>query len=70
MNGDLTAHARESLNKRRNIRLAWLERVLERPQLIQADALDAELEHRLGRIDEFEGRVSRVIAIRTLNRSA
>ncbi|EIC31038.1 MULTISPECIES: DUF4258 domain-containing protein [Methylomicrobium] len=61
MNYELTVHAQESLNKRRNIRLEWLERVLERPQLIEADALDAELEHRLGKIDEFEGWVLRVI---------
>jgi hypothetical protein len=49
------------LNKRRNIRLEWLERVIEQPQLIEVDAMDSDLEHRLGKIDEFEGRVLRVI---------
>jgi hypothetical protein len=32
MNYELTAHAQESLNKRNNIRLEWLERVPEQPQ--------------------------------------
>lgn len=35
MNYALTVHARESLTKRKNIRLDWLERVIECPQLIQ-----------------------------------
>jgi hypothetical protein len=61
MNYELTAHAQESLNKRNNIRLEWLERVLEQPQLVEADAVDSALEHRLGRIDEFDRRVLRVI---------
>lgn len=61
MKYELTAHARESLRKRANIRLEWLERVLTFPQIVQSDPCDAELEHRLGRIDEFEGRVLRVV---------
>lgn len=43
------------------IRLVWLERVLEQPQQVEPDLIDPELEHRLGRIDEYEGRVLRVI---------
>jgi len=58
---DLTKHAQESLAKRSNIRLEWLQQVLEKPQKIESDAIDPELEHRLGRIDEYEGRVLRVI---------
>lgn len=61
MNYELTIHARESLIKRPNIRLEWLERVIAHPQRVQADPLDSQLEHRLGKIDEFEGRVLRVI---------
>jgi len=57
----LTEHARESLAKRSNIRLEWLQRVLEQPQQVEPDPIDPELEHRLGRIDEYEGRVLRVI---------
>lgn len=69
MNYELTAHAQESLNKRRNIRLEWLERVLEHPMSIEADAIDTELEHRLGKIGEFEGRVCGSSSIRTSGRS-
>ncbi|MGY6278183.1 DUF4258 domain-containing protein [Methylomonas sp. MgM2] len=61
MNYELTVHAQESLNKRRNIQLKWLERVLEYPHRIEADAIDAELEHRPGKIDEFDGGVPRVV---------
>lgn len=61
MNYVLTEHARESLAKRSNIRLEWLQRVLEQPQQVEPDPIDSELEHRLGRIDEYEGRVLRVI---------
>jgi hypothetical protein len=57
----LTIHARESLAKRANIRLDWLERVLAHPQRTLADPVDPALEHRLGRIDEYQGRVLRVI---------
>lgn len=61
MKYELTTHARESLHKRANIRLEWLERVLEFPQIVRSDPFDAQLEHRLGRIDECEGRVLRVV---------
>ncbi len=61
MKYELTTHAKESLEKRSNIRLEWLERVISSPQLVQADSTDAELEHRIGKIEEFEGRVLRVI---------
>ncbi|WP_394754212.1 DUF4258 domain-containing protein [Crenothrix sp.] len=58
---ELTAHAQQSLQKRSNIRLEWLEQAITTPQLVHIDPTDAELEHRLARIDEFEGRVLRVI---------
>ncbi|HXF08749.1 MAG TPA: DUF4258 domain-containing protein [Candidatus Acidoferrales bacterium] len=61
MNYELTVHASESLRKRANIRRDWLERVMAQPQLVHPDLVDSELEHRMGRIDEFEGRVLRVI---------
>ena len=60
MSYQLTAHTQESLSKR-GIRLEWLEQVLRQPQLIQVDVMDDTLEHRLRRIDEFDGRVLRVI---------
>ena len=43
MKYELTTHAKESLKKRSNIRLEWLERVISSPQLVQADSTDAEL---------------------------
>ena len=61
MNYELTEHARESLRKRPNIRMEWIERVLRQPDLVEPDRTDPELEHRLGRIQESEGRVLRVI---------
>ncbi|MCX7099799.1 MAG: DUF4258 domain-containing protein [Methylococcales bacterium] len=61
MTYELTVHARESLRKRTNIRLEWLEQVIAHPQLVHADPIDSELEHRLSIIDDFEGRVLRVI---------
>jgi len=44
----------------------WLERVLETPQHVEQDPIDPELEHRLGRIDEYGGRVLRVIVKTTV----
>jgi Domain of unknown function (DUF4258) len=61
MTYDLTDHARESLRKRPTISLEWVERVLQQPERVEPDTVDAELEHRLGRIPEYDGRVLRVI---------
>lgn len=56
----LTEHARDALAKRR-ILTDWMERALTTPELIEADPIDADLEHRLTRIAEFENRVLRVV---------
>lgn len=66
MDFDLTEHARESLRKRPSIRLAWVEQVLHNPERSEPDGIDPDLEHRLGRIDEYEGRVLRVIVNRAV----
>jgi hypothetical protein len=58
---ELSDHARESLRKRPVIRMEWIEQVLKQPQQVDRDSVDAELEHRLGRIQEYDGRVLRVI---------
>ena len=55
-----TKHAEKVLNER-NISDEWLERVLENPELTEPDEIDPELEHRLGKIEEFGNRVLRVI---------
>ncbi len=60
MDYTLSEHARDALEKR-GIGVAWVERVLAQPQRTEADAVDSELEHRLGRVAEFENRVLRVI---------
>jgi hypothetical protein len=65
MDYTLSEHALESLRKRPVIRREWLERVLANPKRTEADRVDPDLEHRLGRIDEFGGRVLRVIVNRT-----
>jgi len=56
----LTEHARDALEKRQ-IAVAWVERVLARPKWTEPDPVDAALEHRLAAIPEFENRVLRVI---------
>jgi len=67
MNYELSEHAKESLRKRSNIRLQWLEQALSAPQLCESDPVDSELEHRLLRIDAFDGRVLRVIVNKTVH---
>ena len=65
MDFELTEHARESLRKRPKIRLAWMEQVLRNRS--EPDRIDPDLEHRLGRTDECEGRVLRVIVNRAVS---
>ena len=67
MDFELTEHARESLRKRPNIRMTWVEQVLRNPERSEPDGIDRDLEHRLGRIDECEGRVLRVIVNRAVS---
>lgn len=67
MKYELTEHARESLRTRSAIRMEWLERALAQPQKVEPDTLDPELEHRLLRIDEYGGRVLRVIVNKVRN---
>jgi hypothetical protein len=56
----LTEHARDALEKR-EIALAWVERVLDAPEATEADPVDPDLEHRLAAIPERGNRVLRVI---------
>jgi len=67
MTFDLTDHARESLRKRPTILLEWVERVVQQPERVEPDSVDADLEHRLGRIPEYDGRVWRVIVKKATN---
>lgn len=56
----LTEHARDVLEKRQIAR-SRVERALEAPELIEADPVDSELEHRVTCVPEFQNRVLRVI---------
>jgi hypothetical protein len=56
----LTEHARDALEKRQ-IQIAWVEQALTAPEVTEVDPMDADLDHRLARIPEFENRVLRVI---------
>ncbi len=60
MDYHLTEHARDALERRR-IQVAWLERTVSEPEWTEPDKIDTNLEHRLARIQEFGGRVLRVI---------
>ena len=56
----LTEHALESINER-HIRLEWVDLVFSQHQWIEPDRVDSTLEHRMRRIDEYDGRVLRLI---------
>lgn len=61
---ELTEHARDALENRK-IELAWVERVIDFPERTEADAVDPDMEHRLGRVPEWGNRVLRVIVNRS-----
>jgi len=56
----LTGHAAFVIAER-EIRIEWVERVFARPERTQPDRSDPDLKHALGRIEEFGGRVLRVV---------
>jgi hypothetical protein len=60
MDFELTQHAKETIEERK-IPVSYVERVIKNPELIHPDLNDTDLEHRLGAIEEYEGRVLRVI---------
>jgi len=60
MNCELTQHARDVMEERQ-ILIAWLERVLTNPALIEPSLTDSELESRFAKIPEFGDRVLRVV---------
>jgi hypothetical protein len=45
----------------REIKTTWVVRVLTKPQRTEIDRSDSALTHALGRIDECDGRVLRVV---------
>ena len=60
MKYELTRHAKDSVAEQ-EIETEWIERVLTSPGRRMPDKRNAFLEHRLGVIDEFGGRVLRVV---------
>jgi uncharacterized DUF497 family protein len=60
VNYELTQHARDVLEER-GISVAWMERVLANPALIQPSLTAPDLEIRFGKVAEFGDRVLRVI---------
>lgn len=65
MNYELTQHARDALRER-NIPVEWMERVIEKPALVEPRASDLTLESRLARIPEHGNRVLRVVINKTV----
>ncbi len=64
MKYELSDHARTVIRER-EIPTEWIEQVLHQPQKVEDDSSDTELEHRLGRIKQYGGRVMRVIINKT-----
>ena len=56
----LTQHAQDVM-KEREILTNWLEQVLENPEWTEPDKANPNLEHRLGRIVEYDSRILRVV---------
>ncbi|MFB3785880.1 MAG: DUF4258 domain-containing protein [bacterium] len=60
MNYSLSKHAKNVIQERK-IPIEYLERVVGRPERIEPDRENPELEHRLSRIPECGNRVLRVV---------
>jgi hypothetical protein len=61
---EYTQHAVGHIAKRQ-IQVAWIERAVQQPDVVEDDEFDAELEHRLGKVPEPANRVLRVIVTKT-----
>jgi len=63
---ELSAHA-ATVMAERDILVAWVERVLSRPERTEPDSADPELRHAFGRIPERDDRVLRVVYNETIS---
>lgn len=61
---EFTKHARQVIQERK-IKPDWIALALSKPEKIEQDSTDQELEHALARIPEFGNRVLRVIYNKT-----
>ena len=59
-----TQHAVARMAKRQ-LQREWVERVVAKPETIEDDEFDSELEHRLGKVPELANRVLRVIVTKS-----
>jgi Domain of unknown function (DUF4258) len=57
---DLSRHVKDVISARQ-VRLVWLEQVLDSPEVVEADRDDPELVHHVGRIKEHGNRALRVV---------
>ncbi|MBV8226996.1 MAG: DUF4258 domain-containing protein [Verrucomicrobia bacterium] len=63
---DLSKHARDVISARQ-IELAWVEQVLDSPEVVEADRDDPELMHHVGRIKRHGDRALRVVFNKSVN---
>ena len=62
----LTHHAELKLQER-GLRLDWVKRTARNPLWVEPEPNDKSAERRFGRIDEFGGRMLRVVCVETEN---
>ena len=60
----LTRHAQVKLQER-GLKMEWVERTVRNPLWIQPEPRDQTAERRFARIDEFGGRILRVVCVET-----
>jgi hypothetical protein len=63
---DLSKHARDVISARQS-ELAWVEQVLDSPEVVEADRDDPELMHHVGRIKRHGDRALRVVFNKSVN---
>ena len=61
---EYTQHALGRIAKRQ-IQVAWIERAVAQPDIVENDEFDPELEHRLGKVPALANRVLRVIVTKS-----
>jgi hypothetical protein len=64
MDLNFTQHAVGRMAKRQ-LQREWVERVVAKPETVEHDDFDSELEHRLGKVPELANRVLRVIVTKS-----
>jgi hypothetical protein len=64
MDLNFTQHAVGRMAKRQ-LQREWVERVVAKPETVEDDEFDSELEHRLGKVPELANRVLRVIVTKS-----